>query len=177
MVARRVARADLTTDGSSDDTQWMICASDLFPFAPSVIGLCSAFLLSVVLLDPCFALLHLFFIPATTSFWACNIQSHSLSPYPQACAYIPSVPRNPTLTTHIHIIQYTPRMRRLSFAFTPLFYPVSHSLKLRAISICAPFFILRWFRSFCPNHICLLLPSLSYCLSFALFPLCSCFGH
>ena len=40
------------------------------------------------------------------------------SPTPQACAHIPSVPRNSTLMIHIHIIQYTPRMRRFTFAFT-----------------------------------------------------------
>lgn len=87
------------------------------------------------------------------------------SPNPQACAHIPSVPRNPTFTTHIHIIQYTPRIRRFSFAFTLFFSSCCISL----VSSLVPFrFVLHslfpvLFRSLCPNSICLLL---SYCLSF-----------
>jgi hypothetical protein len=50
-------------------------------------------------------------------------------------------------------------MRRFSFAIT-LFFILLYQSRLipRAISICAPFFIPRLFRSFCPNSICLLLP-------------------
>jgi hypothetical protein len=118
IVARRVARAGLTTGGSSDDTMDDLLkpflrrlSSPLFLFFSLVLrilGLRSDILFSY---PP-----HFHSGPAIS-----NLTPSS--PNPQACAHIPSVPRNPTLTTHIHIIQYTPRMRRFSFAFTLFFHP------------------------------------------------------
>jgi hypothetical protein len=87
------------------------------------------------------------------------------SPNPQACAHIPSVPRNPTLTTHTYILYSIHHAFVDSLLHSHFFFILLYQSRLipRAISICAPFFIPRLFRSLCPNSICLLL---SYCLSF-----------
>jgi hypothetical protein len=159
-VARRVARAGLTMGGSSDDTMEDLLKPSLRRLSwPLFLFLSSCGSLVCVLTSSSFFRTCPIFVlgPAIS-----NLTPSS--PNPQACAHIPSVPRNPTLTTHIHIIQYTPRIRRFSFAFT-LFFILLYQSRLipRAISICAPFFIPRLFRSLCPNSICLLL---SYCLSF-----------
>jgi hypothetical protein len=58
---------------------------------------------------------------------------------------------NPTHTRLRHIIQYTPRTRRYSFASTILSYCITDSSL--AVSICVPFFVPRSFRSFCPNSL------------------------
>ena len=90
------------------------------------------------------------------------------SPYPQACAHIPSVPRNPTITTHTYIL-YSIHHACVDFLLhSHFFFILLYQSRVipRAISICAPFFIPRLSRSLCPNSIFLLLPLLSYCLSF-----------
>ena len=167
-VARRVARAGLTTGVSSDDTMDDLCLKPFLCRLSWPLFLLFSLVLWILALRALTFFIHTHHIfvlgPA--------ISNLMLSPpNPQACAHILSVPRNPTLTyTHIHIIQYT-HMRRFSFAFT-LFCCITVS---SSISICAPFFIPGLFRSLCPNSICLCF-TCSRIVSHSI-PLCSCFGH
>ena len=145
-VARRVARAGLTTGVSFDDTMDDLC---LKPF------LCRLswplFLLFSLVLWILALRALTFFIHTHHIFVLGPAISNLMLSSPNPLHISLSVPRNPTLTyTHIHIIQYT-HMRRFSFAFT-LFCCITVS---SSISICAPFFISGLFRSLCPNSICL----------------------
>jgi hypothetical protein len=156
-VAIRVAKADLTTVGSSDDTR-DICDLVWWTFFASchdrLFRLCSF----SRLVDPCFALTifhtpqRIFVLGTAIS----NVRQPSPSPPPTSHLYPP--PTNLTHTTQTHIIQYTPRTRRYSFAFTNLSYCITDSSIV--VSICVPFFVSRSFRSFFPN-------------SFSTFPLLS----
>jgi len=118
MVARRVARAGLTTGGSSDDTM-----DDLRPKSFSRRLSWPLFLFFSLVLW-IFALRSdiLFSYPPHLRSGPCNIQSHAVLPEPQSpCTYPICTPQSHPHDTHIHIIQYTPRMRRFSFASTLFF--------------------------------------------------------
>lgn len=98
-VARRVARAGLTTGGSSDDTM-----DDLLkPFLRRLSWPLFLFLSLVLWIlglrsDTFFRTRYIFVLGPAIS----NLTPSS--PNPQACAHIPSVPRNPTFTTHTYIL-------------------------------------------------------------------------
>ena len=127
-VARRVARAGLTTGGSSDDTM-----DDLW-LKPFFRRLCSFSLSRLV--DSCaltshFHTCHILVLGSAIS----NLTPSSQLPKPVHTSHLyPAIP----LTTHIHIIQYTTHASILfciSLFFTLLYY------SRRVTSICPPFFI------------------------------------
>lgn len=103
-VARRVARAGLTTGGSSDDTMddgvddlrlKLFLRRLSWPLFLFFISSCGSLLCA---LTSIFHTRHIFVLGPAIS----NLTPSS--PNLQACAHIPSVPRNPTLTTHTYIL-------------------------------------------------------------------------
>src|SRR5712691_3508975 len=113
-AASRVARADLTTVGSSDDTSRLAWT----------FGLCHGLSLFVP-----FLVLWIFtvltpFIPNASLFWALQYPMSDFFPKPYTSHLYP---RNPTYTTHPHILQYTPGTRRYSLASTLLSYCINVS--------------------------------------------------
>lgn len=134
-------------------TQWMILKPFLRRLSPPL------FLFSLVLWifglrsDILFSYPpHLRSVPAISNLTPSSPKTPSL------CTHTICTPQSHSHDTHIHIIQYTPRMRRFSFAFTLffiLYQSTMSSLIPRAISICAPFFIARLFR--CSDRFALIL--------------------
>lgn len=119
-VARRVARAGLTTGGSSDDTM------DDLRLKPFCARLSWPLFLLFTLVLWILALRSdiLFSYPPHLRSGPCNIHSHAVLPQPPSlCTYPICTPQSHSHDTHIHIIQYTPRIRRFSFAFTLFFHP------------------------------------------------------
>jgi hypothetical protein len=168
-VARRVARAGLTTGGSSDDTMDDL---RLKPFLRRLSWPLFLFL-SLVLWILALRSDILFSYPPHLRSGPCNLQSHAVLPKPPSlCTHPICTPQSHSHDTHTYYTVYTTHASILFCIHTFFFFILLY--QSRAISICAPpFFIPRLFRSLCPNSICLLLPLLSYCLSFTLLLLWS----
>ena len=174
-VARRVARAGLTTGGSSDDT--MDDGVDDLRLKLFLRRLSWPLFLFFYLVLWILALrsdIHFSYPPHLRS-GPCNIQSHAVLPKPPSlCTHPICTPQSHSHDTHIHFIQYTPRMRRFSFAFT-LFHP--------AVSVSShPFvpsrFVLHSLFPVCSDRFALILFVFCFSCSRIVSPsLCSCFGH